>query len=175
MYPLGSYTMKYNPKTNEVQASRQRFAGAHPLTGDEFSQGALKMMYYLEKFLATITGFDAVTLQPATGAYGELTSMLVIHNYHEKKGRQRSKIIVPDTAHGTNPAGATLCGYESVNIKSGDKGILEPSSVDAVMDEDNAGIMITNPNTLGLFEKKSGKLQISFMPRAGWSMGMVPI
>ncbi len=152
MYPLGSCTMKYNPKTNEVQAARQGFAGAHPLAGEEFSQGALKLMYNLERFLATITGFEAVTLQPAAGAHGELAGMLMIHAFHAKSGRQRSKIIIPDTAHGTNPASATLCGYESINIKSGPDGILEPAAVAAVMDEDTAGIMVTNPNTLGLFE-----------------------
>ncbi|OGR22982.1 MAG: glycine dehydrogenase (aminomethyl-transferring) [Desulfobacterales bacterium RIFOXYA12_FULL_46_15] len=152
MYPLGSCTMKYNPKTNEVQAARQGFAGAHPLSGDEFSQGALKLMYNLEQSLAKITGFQAVTLQPAAGAHGEFCGMLMIHAYHAKKGRQRSKIIIPDTAHGTNPASASLCGYESVNIKSGPDGILEPETVSAVMDEDTAGIMVTNPNTLGLFE-----------------------
>lgn len=152
MYPLGSCTMKYNPKTNEVQAARQGFAGAHPLAGGEFSQGALKLMYHLEQFLAAITGFDAVTLQPAAGAHGELAGMLMIHAYHAKSGKQRSKIIIPDTAHGTNPASASLCGYESVNVKSGPDGILEPAAVEAVMDEDTAGIMVTNPNTLGLFE-----------------------
>ncbi|RLB87361.1 MAG: aminomethyl-transferring glycine dehydrogenase subunit GcvPB, partial [Deltaproteobacteria bacterium] len=104
MYPLGSCTMKYNPKTNEVQASRQGFASAHPLSGDEFSQGALKLMYNLEQSLCRITGFPAVTLQPAAGAHGELTGMLIIHAYFAKKGKQRSKIIIPDTAHGTNPA-----------------------------------------------------------------------
>ncbi|OGR20302.1 MAG: glycine dehydrogenase (aminomethyl-transferring) [Desulfobacula sp. RIFOXYA12_FULL_46_16] len=152
MYPLGSCTMKYNPKTNEVQAGRQGFAGAHPLSGDEFSQGALKLMYNLEQSLAKITGFPAVTLQPAAGAHGELCGMLMIHAYHAKNGRQRSKIIIPDTAHGTNPASASLCGYESVNIKSGPEGILDPKTVAAVMDEETAGIMVTNPNTLGLFE-----------------------
>ena len=152
MYPLGSCTMKYNPKTNEVQAARQGFAGAHPLTGDEFSQGALRLMYELEQLLGEITGFPAVTLQPAAGAHGELAGMLMIHAYHAKQGRQRSKILIPDTAHGTNPASASLCGYESINIKSGPDGILEPEAVAAVMDEDTAGIMITNPNTLGLFE-----------------------
>lgn len=152
MYPLGSCTMKYNPKTNEVQAARQGFASAHPLSGDEFSQGALKLMYNLEQLLARITGFHCVALQPAAGAHGELCGMLMIHAYHAKNGRQRSKIIIPDTAHGTNPASATLCGYESINIKSGPKGILEPETVAAVMDEDTAGIMVTNPNTLGLFE-----------------------
>jgi len=152
MYPLGSCTMKYNPKTNEVQAARQGFAAAHPLAGDGYSQGALKLMYNLEQYLGSITGYDAVTLQPAAGAHGELAGMLMIHAYHAKKGKQRSKIIIPDTAHGTNPASATLCGYKSINIKSGENGILEPKDVAAVMDEDTAGIMVTNPNTLGLFE-----------------------
>ena len=153
MYPLGSCTMKYNPKTNEVQAARQGFAGAHPLAGDEFSQGALKLMYELEHLLGEITGFPGVTLQPAAGAHGELAGMLMIHAYHAKQGKQRSKIIIPDTAHGTNPASASVCGYESINIKSGPNGMLEPETVAAVMDEDTAGIMITNPNTLGLFEE----------------------
>nr|WP_320014332.1 aminomethyl-transferring glycine dehydrogenase subunit GcvPB [uncultured Desulfobacter sp.] len=152
MYPLGSCTMKYNPKTNEVQAARKGFAAAHPLVGDEFSQGALKLMYELEQLLGEITGFPAVTLQPAAGAHGEFTGMLMIHAWHAKQGRQRSKILVPDTAHGTNPASASLCGYKSVNIKSGPKGVLEPATVAEAMDEDTAGIMITNPNTLGLFE-----------------------
>lgn len=152
MYPLGSCTMKYNPKTNEVQAARKGFAAAHPLAGDQFSQGALKLMYELEQLLGEITGFPAVTLQPAAGAHGEFTGMLMIHAWHAKQGRQRSKILVPDTAHGTNPASASLCGYKSVNIKSGPKGVLEPATVAEAMDEDTAGIMITNPNTLGLFE-----------------------
>ena len=152
MYPLGSCTMKYNPKINDVQAARQGFAGAHPLAGDEFSQGALRLMYELEKALGELTGFPAVTLQPAAGAHGELAGILMIHAYHAKRGKQRSKIIIPDTAHGTNPASAALCGYDPVNIKSGSNGVLEPEAVAAVMDEDTAGIMITNPNTLGLFE-----------------------
>ncbi len=158
MYPLGSCTMKYNPKTNEIQANRQGFAAAHPFCGDQFSQGALKLMHTLETFLAHITGFDAVTVQPAAGAHGELTGMLMIHKYHEKNGRQRSKIIIPDTAHGTNPASASLCGYDSVKVSSGPNGILEPDAIAAVMDEDTAGIMITNPNTLGLFENNIKKI-----------------
>ncbi|MCP4672377.1 MAG: glycine dehydrogenase subunit 2 [Desulfobacula sp.] len=158
MYPLGSCTMKYNPKTNEVQASRKGFASAHPFAEDSYSQGSLKLMYDLEQYLKQITGFHAVTLQPAAGAHGELAGMLMIHKYHAKKGRQRSKIIIPDTAHGTNPASATLCGYESINIKSGTNGILEPKDVEAVMDEDTAGIMVTNPNTLGLFESNMKKI-----------------
>ncbi len=158
MYPLGSCTMKYNPKTNEVQASRRGFALAHPFAEDSYSQGSLKLMYDLEQYLKQITGFHAVTLQPAAGAHGELAGMLMIHKYHAKNGRQRSKIIIPDTAHGTNPASASLCGYESINIKSGENGILEPEDVEAVMDEDTAGIMVTNPNTLGLFESNIKKI-----------------
>ena len=153
MYPLGSCTMKYNPKTNEVQAALPGFTGAHPLADEELCQGSLELMYNLEQYLAEITGMDAATLQPAAGAHGELAGMLAIYKYHEKKGHQRSKIIIPDTAHGTNPASASLCGYESVNIHSGPEGILTPEAVAAVMDEETAGIMITNPNTLGLFEE----------------------
>ncbi|MBF0467366.1 MAG: aminomethyl-transferring glycine dehydrogenase subunit GcvPB [Desulfamplus sp.] len=153
MYPLGSCTMKYNPKTNEVQAARPGFSGAHPLLDEDLCQGALEMIYNLEQYLAEITGMEAVTLQPAAGAHGELAGMLAIHAYHAKTGHQRSKIIIPDTAHGTNPASATLCGYESINIHSGEDGILTPEAVAAVMDEETAGIMITNPNTLGLFEE----------------------
>lgn len=153
MYPLGSCTMKYNPKTNEVQASRTGLANSHPLADEDVSQGALKMMYNLEKHLAELTGMDAVTLQPAAGAHGELTGILLIHAFFAKSGKQRSKIIIPDTAHGTNPASGALCGYTPVNIQSGEKGVLTPEIVAEVMDEDTAGIMITNPNTLGLFEE----------------------
>ena len=158
MYPLGSCTMKYNPKTNEVQASLPGLACSHPLADEDMSQGTLKIMYDLEKYLCEITGMDAVTLQPAAGAHGELAGMLVIHAFHEKKGKQRSKIIIPDTAHGTNPASATLCGYKSINIKSNENGILDPETVAQVMDEDTAGIMITNPNTLGLFEENINEI-----------------
>lgn len=152
MYPLGSCTMKYNPKINEKQAARPGFGGAHPLLPPELSQGALELMFRLERFLAEITGMDAVSLQPAAGAQGELTGMLMIHAYHESRGSKRSKIIIPDTAHGTNPASAALCGYRPVAVPSNEKGILDPESVAAVMDEETAGIMLTNPNTLGIFE-----------------------
>ena len=153
MYPLGSCTMKYNPKINEKLAGLRGFAGAHPLLPETLSQGALKLMSQLEGFLAEITGMDAVSLQPAAGAQGELTGMLLIHAYHEMKGQRRSKIIVPDTAHGTNPASAALCGYRPVNVESTENGILSPDGIDQIMDEDTAGIMVTNPNTLGLFEE----------------------
>ena len=153
MYPLGSCTMKYNPKTNERQASLPGFAGAHPLLPTNLQQGALKLISELEQYLAEITGMDAVTLQPAAGAQGELTGMLLMHAYHQSKGSPRSKIIVPDTAHGTNPASAALCKYRPVPVKSNEQGILTVDAVLEVMDEDTAGIMVTNPNTLGLFEE----------------------
>ena len=153
MYPLGSCTMKYNPKTNERQAALPGFAGAHPLLPERLAQGVLKLMYRLEQYLAEITGMDVTTLQPAAGAHGELTGMLLIHAFHQDKGERRSKIIVPDTAHGTNPASAALCGYRPVPVKSDARGILSAEAVAHIMDEDTAGIMITNPNTLGLYEE----------------------
>ncbi len=153
MYPLGSCTMKYNPKTNERQASLPGFSRAHPLLPEKLSQGALELMFSLERYLAEITGMAAVSLQPAAGAHGELAGMLLIHAYHKSKGSQRSKIIIPDTAHGTNPASAALCGYRPVAVKSNEKGVLSRETIAAVMDEETAGIMVTNPNTLGLFEE----------------------
>ena len=158
MYPLGSCTMKYNPKTNERQVARPGFAAAHPMLPPDLSQGVLKLMYDLERFLVEITGMDAATLQPAAGAHGELTGMLLFYAYHRSRGSQRSKIIVPDTAQGTNPASAALCGYRPVPVKSNEKGILAPEDVAAVMDEETAGIMVTNPNTLGLFEDNIKKI-----------------
>ncbi|MBN1103288.1 MAG: aminomethyl-transferring glycine dehydrogenase subunit GcvPB [Deltaproteobacteria bacterium] len=153
MYPLGSCTMKYNPKIHERLAGLPGFAGAHPLLPHRLSQGALKLMFELERFLAEITGMDAVTLQPAAGAQGELTGMLLIHAYHTTQGRRPTRILVPDTAHGTNPASAALCGYRPVPVRSNDQGILSPEAVREAMDEQTAGLMVTNPNTLGLFEE----------------------
>jgi glycine cleavage system P protein (glycine dehydrogenase) subunit 2 len=152
MYPLGSCTMKYNPKTNERQASIPGFAGAHPLLPESLSQGTLELMHDLQGYLGEITGLRAVTLQPAAGSQGELTGMLIFAAYHKNKGKPRTKVLIPDTAHGTNPASAALCGFKSVAVKSGPDGVLLPESVAELMDEDTAGIMITNPNTLGLFE-----------------------
>ena len=153
MYPLGSCTMKYNPKTNERQSALPGFAMAHPLLPETLSQGALKLMFELEQYLTEITGMDATTLQPAAGAHGELTGMLLIYTYLKSKGTPRSKILVPDTAHGTNPASASLCGYLSIPLKSNERGVLSPQAVDELMDEDTAGVLVTNPNTLGLFEE----------------------
>ncbi len=152
-YPLGSCTMKYNPKINDKQARLAGFAGAHPLLPEEVCQGPLRLMFELERLLAEITGMDAVSLQPAAGAHGELTGMLIINAYHLNRGERRTKIMVPDTAHGTNPASAALCGLEVAKVKSNEQGILAPEVIDRTMDESVAGIMITNPNTLGLFEE----------------------
>ena len=152
MYPLGSCTMKYNPKTNERQASLPGFAGAHPLLPTQLSQGLLQLMAELEQYLGEITGLPAVTLQPAAGSQGELTGMLIFAAYHNNQGKPRGKVLIPDTAHGTNPASAALCGFKAVAVESGPDGVLLPKAVEALMDEDTAGIMITNPNTLGLFE-----------------------
>ena len=158
MYPLGSCTMKYNPKTNERQAAVPGFANAHPLLPTELSQGALKLYYELQGYLAEITGLPAVSLQPAAGSHGELTGMMIFHAYHQSLGKPRSRVLIPDTAHGTNPASAALCGYKSIPVKSNADGVLSPEDVAAVMDEDTAGIMVTNPNTLGLFEDNIGEI-----------------
>ncbi|MBN1841008.1 MAG: aminomethyl-transferring glycine dehydrogenase subunit GcvPB [Deltaproteobacteria bacterium] len=158
MYPLGSCTMKYSPKTNEKQASLPGFAGAHPLLPAALSQGVLQMMFELQQYLAEITGMDAATLQPAAGAHGELTGMLLMYAFYKSRGERRSKIIVPDTAHGTNPASAALCGYSPVPVKSNDQGILSVEAIAEVMDENTAGIMVTNPNTLGLYEENIHKI-----------------
>ena len=153
MYPLGSCTMKYNPKINEKMAATPGIASSHPLLADELSQGALQIMFELQTFLANLTGMDAVSLQPAAGAQGEMTGMLVFVSYFRKKGEKRNKILIPDTAHGTNPASAALCGFKPVKIQSGSDGTLDPKVVAELMDEETVGIMLTNPNTLGLFEE----------------------
>ncbi|MDR1623265.1 MAG: aminomethyl-transferring glycine dehydrogenase subunit GcvPB [Synergistaceae bacterium] len=151
-YPLGSCTMKYNPKINERLAGLPGFANLHPLTPESCAQGALKLMYELERDLLEITKMHAASLQPAAGAQGELTGILMIHAYHAHKGRQRRKIIMPSTAHGTNPASAALCGYSPVPVQLSPDGIMTPEAIREIVDEDTAGIMVTNPNTLGIFE-----------------------
>lgn len=158
MYPLGSCTMKYNPKVNERMASQPSFAGAHPMLEDEYVQGILQLAYDLQIDLANITGMDATTLQPSAGAQGEFTGMLIFAAYHKDKGEKRTKILIPDTAHGTNPASAALCGFKPVPLKSNEKGILSVEDVEALMDEETAGIMLTNPNTLGIFESDIRKI-----------------
>lgn len=152
-YPLGSCTMKYNPKTNEIQAARSGFAHAHPLLPSSMSQGILQLMHDLQNHLAEITGLPHVTLQPAAGAHGEYTGMRIFYAHHLAQGRQRRKVLIPDTAHGTNPASAAMCGYQTIPVKSTEQGVLSAQAVAELMDEETAGIMVTNPNTLGLFEE----------------------
>ena len=151
-YPLGSCTMKYNPKVNEVVARFPGFSQIHPLAPVELLQGALKLLYGLERMLIEISGMDSVSLQPSAGAQGELTGLMLIRSCLAEQGNPRTKIIVPDTAHGTNPASSTLCGYDVTQIASTARGIIEATEVAKAMNEDVAAIMITNPNTLGLFE-----------------------
>ena len=154
-YPLGSCTMKYNPKVNELLASLEGFANLHPLQSDEDSQGALELMYNLQEKLKYITGMDGVTLQPAAGAHGELTGMMIIKKYFEVKGEtNRTKVIIPDSAHGTNPASAKMCGFEIVEVKSNERGQVDIEALKSLLDENVAAIMMTNPNTLGIFEEK---------------------
>ena len=154
-YPLGSCTMKYNPKINEDAARLPGFAALHPLTPGKSSQGALEMMYELEKDLCEITGMDAFSLQPAAGAHGELTSVMIARKHF---GKKRSKILIPDTAHGTNPASGAMCGFEMVTIKSNSRGNVDLDELGKAMTEDVAMLMITNPNTLGLFEEEITKI-----------------
>ncbi|MEO6163380.1 MAG: aminomethyl-transferring glycine dehydrogenase subunit GcvPB [Candidatus Binatia bacterium] len=151
-YPLGSCTMKYNPKINEVVARFPGFAQLHPMALPEHLQGALALLFELEQMLAEVSGMEHVSLQPSAGAQGELTGLMVIRACLSERGDPRKNIIVPDTAHGTNPASSTLCGYDVIQISSNDKGVIDAAAVEKVMDRDVAAIMITNPNTLGLFE-----------------------
>jgi len=153
-YPLGSCTMKYNPKVNEEIAGLPGFARVHPYTPEEGTQGILRLLYELEQLFKEILGMDAVTLQPAAGAHGELTALLMARAYHQAQGRLRRKVVVPDSAHGTNPASAALCGFEVVEVKSNERGRASLKALASAIDEDVAVFMMTNPNTLGLFEQE---------------------
>ncbi|MBD8015684.1 aminomethyl-transferring glycine dehydrogenase subunit GcvPB [Microbacterium sp. APC 3898] len=154
-YPLGSCTMKYNPKINETVARFPGFANIHPLQDEKTVQGALALMFDLQEHLKEITGMDEVTLQPAAGAHGEWTGLMMIRAYHEARGDfKRTKVIVPDSAHGTNPASATVAGFETVTVKSSDQGLVDLEDLKRVVGEDTAALMLTNPNTLGLFEEQ---------------------
>jgi len=152
-YPLGSCTMKYNPKLNEDVASLPGFNHVHPLQPEATTQGALKLMHGLEGLLREIGGMARVSLQPAAGAQGEFAGMLMIRAYHESTGRSPRKVIIPDSAHGTNPASAHLAGFEVVEVKSGPDGLVDIEQLKNLADTDTAGFMLTVPNTLGLFEK----------------------
>lgn len=154
-YPLGSCTMKYNPKVNEDIANLDGFANIHPYQDPRTAQGALELMYNMENYLAEILGMDAVSLQPAAGAHGELAGILIIKAYHEANGEgdKRTKILIPDSAHGTNPATAAVTGYDTIEIPSNEDGTVDIEGLKVAVGDDTAGIMLTNPNTVGLFEK----------------------
>jgi glycine dehydrogenase subunit 2 len=152
-YPLGSCTMKYNPKVNEQAAALRGFAGLHPYQSDDTVQGALALLHELGAWLAEIAGLHATTLQPAAGAHGELTGLLLIHAHHAAQGRSPRKVVIPDSAHGTNPASVRMAGYEPVAVRSDARGGVDMDGLRAAVDDDTAALMLTNPNTLGLFDE----------------------
>ena len=153
-YPLGSCSMKYNPKINEALAELDEFVDIHPYMDEEYAQGALQIMYELERLLSEITGMSEFTLHPSAGAHGELTGLFIAKAYFEDRGERRNLVIVPDSAHGTNPASAAMAGFNVVEIKSDKRGLISPSAIQPYLNENLALIMLTNPNTLGLFEEE---------------------
>ncbi|MGN8646630.1 aminomethyl-transferring glycine dehydrogenase subunit GcvPB [Gracilibacillus sp. HCP3S3_G5_1] len=153
-YPLGSCTMKYNPKVNEEVARLEGFSQIHPYQPAETMQGALQLLYELQEDLAVISGMDAVTLQPSAGAQGEWTGLMIAKKYHQHNGENRTKVLVPDSAHGTNPASATVAGFDTVTIPSNEEGLVDLEELKKHVGADTAALMLTNPNTLGLFEKE---------------------
>ena len=153
-YPLGSCTMKYNPRIDEEMAALPGFAGVHPLSPAQDRKGMQQVLDTAAEYLCQITGMDDMTFQPAAGAHGEFTGVLLIKQYHDARGdKKRTKIIVPDSAHGTNPATAAMCGFDVVNIASGPDGCVDLDALRAALGEDTAGLMLTNPNTVGIFDK----------------------
>ena len=154
MYPLGSCTMKYNPRVNEFVSRIEGLAEAHPYRPESLAQGSLEIVELLQRCLIEITGMDAITLQPAAGAHGEFTGILLVRAYHESKGNPRKKVLIPDSAHGTNPATAAICGYEVQNIKSNPEGGIDVAELERIVDEDTAALMLTNPSTIGVFESE---------------------
>ena len=152
-YPLGSCSMKYNPKVAEEAAALPGFASLHPMADDSLVQGALELLGTLQEALCEATGMSAITLQPAAGAQGELTGLLIMRAYHEANGDARKRVVIPDSAHGTNPASVSLAGYQAVEVRSDERGLVDVDALLEVLDEDVAGLMLTNPNTLGLFER----------------------
>ena len=158
MYPLGSCTMKYNPRVNEHVARLAGIATEHPYQPQDLSQGCFRVLALLEKCLLEITGMDAITLQPAAGAQGELTGLLLIRAYHQKNGNPRKKVLIPDSAHGTNPATAVIAGYEVENIESNADGQLDIATLRAKVNEDVAALMLTNPSTLGIYEQQIAEI-----------------
>ena len=158
MYPLGSCTMKYNPRVNEFVARIEGLAEAHPYRPEQLAQGALEVIDLLQKCLLEITGMDAITLQPAAGAHGEFTGILLVRAWHESQGNPRKKVLIPDSAHGTNPATAAVCGYQVENLKSNADGGIDLEALERQVDEDTAALMLTNPSTLGVFESQIGRI-----------------
>jgi glycine dehydrogenase subunit 2 len=157
-YPLGSCTMKYNPKLAEDAASLPGFSALHPLADDDLSQGALELLGILERALCEATGMARLTFQPAAGAQGELTGLLIMRAWHHSQGNDRKRVIIPDSAHGTNPASVTLAGYEAHEVPSDERGLVDLDALKDALDDDVAGLMLTNPNTLGLFERDIEKI-----------------
>jgi glycine dehydrogenase subunit 2 len=158
MYPLGSCTMKYNPRVNELVARIDGLAEAHPYRPDSLAQGALDVIDLLQRCLTEITGMDAITLQPAAGAHGEFTGILLVRAWHESQGNPRHKVLIPDSAHGTNPATAAICGYTVENIKSNPEGGIDLDALALQVDEETAALMLTNPSTIGVFEGQIHKI-----------------
>ncbi len=158
MYPLGSCTMKYNPRVNEHVARIEGLAEAHPYRPDLLAQGILEVIELLQRCLIEITGMDAITLQPAAGAHGEFTGILLVRAWHESQGNARKKILIPDSAHGTNPATAAICGYTVENLKSNCEGGIDLEALTCQVDEETAALMLTNPSTIGVFESQIHKI-----------------
>lgn len=157
-YPLGSCTMKYNPKINETVAGLPEFTSLHPYAPHEFAQGNLHLLFMMQRLLSNIFGMAEFTLQPAAGAHGELTGVMMIKKYFEQKGEKRRIVLIPDTAHGTNPASGALCGFETVTLRSNSEGGVDIEHLEELMSEEVAALMLTNPNTLGLFERNIEKV-----------------
>ncbi len=158
LYPLGSCTMKYNPKVGEYLAGLERFVHAHPFSPPELVQGTLELIYELGELLGRITGMEAYTLAPAAGAHGELAGVLIIRKYFEDRGEERTRMLVPDSAHGTNPASSAMAGYRVVELKSNDQGTIDLGELEKAMDSGTAGLMLTNPNTAGMFDPRIDRI-----------------
>jgi len=167
LYPLGSCTMKYNPVVNEELARLPGFARLHPLVPSATAQGMLALLAGLEDALKAVTGLDAVCLQPAAGAHGELLGLLLVRAYHVDRGNPRRRVLIPSSAHGTNPASAALCGYEVTEVSANERGLISAAAIAAAMDESVAALMVTNPNTLGLFEEEIQAISAAVHARGG--------
>src|SRR6201992_2350333 len=158
MYPLGSCTMKYNPRVNEFVSRLEGIAEAHPYQPESLSQGTLALIHLLKSCLLDITGMDTITLQPAAGAHGEFTGILLTRAYHESKGNPRRKVLIPDSAHGTNPATAAVCGYQVETLRSNQHGMVDIEQLAKQVDDQTAALMLTNPSTIGVFESEIHKI-----------------